>query len=164
MLANSPTLSRNVYSLPLPSLSSTLLMIISLTGYKLMNGIFRLVFPLNLAHGYIRYYYQYREDRLCACPLVVHGLLHTVPDIRFCGPSWTTWTFYMERYCGFLKTRLRSRKFPWANLNNTVLSYAYLEQLGVRYDLSDELAIFGRRKTGPSQSEKTFDHCEQIRL
>ncbi|KAJ7648917.1 hypothetical protein B0H17DRAFT_1147873 [Mycena rosella] len=47
---------------------------------------------------YERYYYQYREDRLRACPLVLYGLLHIVADIHFCGPSWTTWTFYMEHY------------------------------------------------------------------
>ncbi|KAJ7621835.1 hypothetical protein B0H17DRAFT_1290387 [Mycena rosella] len=112
---------------------------------------------------YERYYYQYREDRLRACPLVVHGLLHVVSDIRFCGPSWTTWTFYMERYCGFLKAGLRSRRFPWANLNNRVLNYAYLEQIGSRYDLTDELEIFGRRSRGPSQSEKVYaDYPENI--
>ena len=89
-------------------------------------------------------------------------MLHIVPDIQFCGPSWTTWTFYMERYCGFLKARLRSRKFPWANLNNTVLNYAYLEQIGERYDLADELAIYGIRKNGPSASEQTFENCVYI--
>ncbi|KAJ7652366.1 hypothetical protein DFH06DRAFT_1418733 [Mycena polygramma] len=107
---------------------------------------------------YERYYYQYREDRLCACPTVIHGLIHTVPGIRYCGPAWATWTFYMEHYCGFLKSRLRSRKFPWANLNNTVLNYAYLEQIGARYDLTDELAIYGRRRSGPSSSEQAFEH------
>ncbi|KAJ7271435.1 hypothetical protein B0H12DRAFT_996022, partial [Mycena haematopus] len=51
-------------------------------------------------------------------------MLHVCPDIRFCGPSWTTWTFLMERYCGFLKRGLRSRSQPWANLNNRMLHYA----------------------------------------
>ncbi|KAJ7124120.1 hypothetical protein C8R43DRAFT_1147581, partial [Mycena crocata] len=105
---------------------------------------------------YERTYYQYKEDRLCACPLVFHGMLHVVPDIRFCGPSWSTWTFYMERYCGFLKAGLRSKRFPWANLNNRILNYAYLEQLGSRYDLADELEIHGLRSRGPSQSEHVY--------
>ncbi|KAJ7077173.1 hypothetical protein B0H15DRAFT_755284, partial [Mycena belliarum] len=56
-------------------------------------------------------------------------LLHIPDDLLFCGPSWTTWTFWMERYCGFLQAGLRSKRFPWANLNNVVLQKAYLEQL-----------------------------------
>lgn len=89
-------------------------------------------------------------------------MLHVVADIRFCGPSWTTWTFYMERYCGFLKRGLRSRRFPWANLNNRVLHYAYLEQIGNRYDLTDELELFGRHGHGPSKSDQVYPHCESI--
>ncbi|KAF7335395.1 hypothetical protein MVEN_02192100 [Mycena venus] len=104
-----------------------------------------------------------REDRLCACPLVIHGMLHIVSDIRFCGPSWTTWTFYMERYCGFLKAGLRSRVYPWSNLNNRALNYTYLEQIGVRYDLSDELELYGRRH-GLSNSEKSFANYPHIVL
>ncbi|KAJ7266112.1 hypothetical protein C8J57DRAFT_1469942 [Mycena rebaudengoi] len=99
-------------------------------------------------------YYQYQEDRLCACPLVIHGIVHIPGDIRFCGPMWTTWTFFMERYCGFLKAGLRSKTHPWANLNNRITNYAYLEQIGARYDLTDELAIFGHRSEGSSRSEK----------
>ncbi|KAJ7457314.1 hypothetical protein FB451DRAFT_1142567 [Mycena latifolia] len=62
----------------------------------------------------------------------------------------------MERYCGFLKAGLRSKRFPWANLNNRVLNYARLEQIGHRYDLADELTIYGRRSSGPSQAEKVY--------
>lgn len=69
----------------------------------------------------------------------------------------------MERYCGFLKAGLRSRRFPWANLNKRVLNYAYLEQIGNRYDLADELEIFGRRSSGPSKAEKVYANCESIR-
>ncbi|KAJ6451861.1 hypothetical protein C8R47DRAFT_918466, partial [Mycena vitilis] len=56
-------------------------------------------------------------------------LFHVPDDILFCGPGWTTWTFWMERYCGFLKRALRSKKSPWSNLNNITLHRAYLEQL-----------------------------------
>lgn len=99
---------------------------------------------------------------MSACPLTIHGLLHVCQDIRFCGPSWTTWTFFMERYCGFLKCGLRSKRFPWANLNNRVLNYSYMEQIGVRYNLSEELAIFGLRSSGPSKAEHVYEHCESI--
>ncbi|KAJ6559293.1 hypothetical protein B0H10DRAFT_1672366, partial [Mycena sp. CBHHK59/15] len=56
-------------------------------------------------------------------------LLHVCPNICFCRPSWTMWTFYMEHYCGFLKAGLRSKRFLLANLNNCVLNYAYMEQI-----------------------------------
>ncbi|KAG1732993.1 hypothetical protein EDD22DRAFT_788134 [Suillus occidentalis] len=57
-----------------------------------------------------RYYYQYTEDRLSTCTLPIHGLLHVASGIRYCGPVWTSWTFYMERYCGFLQAHLHSRR------------------------------------------------------
>ncbi|KAJ7188518.1 hypothetical protein C8R46DRAFT_23318 [Mycena filopes] len=113
---------------------------------------------INWVEDYERFYYQYRADRLSVCLVVVHGMLHVVPDMRFCGPSWTTYTFYMERYCGFLKAGLRSKVHPWANLNNRILNYSYLEQLGVRYDLADELEVFGRRKRGLGEFDKIYPH------
>ncbi|KDQ49559.1 hypothetical protein JAAARDRAFT_200773 [Jaapia argillacea MUCL 33604] len=72
---------------------------------------------ISWVEDYERYYYQYEENRLLTCPLVVHGLLHVVQDIRYCGPVWTTWTFWMERFCGYMKSALKSRSQPWANLN-----------------------------------------------
>ncbi|TEB21275.1 hypothetical protein FA13DRAFT_1643122, partial [Coprinellus micaceus] len=59
-----------------------------------------------------RYYYQYKEARLATCLLTVHGLLHIVDIIRNCGPSWTTWTFFMERFCRALKRALSSKFQP----------------------------------------------------
>ncbi|KAJ7206334.1 hypothetical protein GGX14DRAFT_367370 [Mycena pura] len=106
---------------------------------------------------YVLYYYQFKEERLSACPLTVHGLLHVADDILFSGPSWTTWTFWMERYCGFLKASLRSKRHPWSNLNKNILHMAYLEQLGVRYDLEAEL--WDPNKLS-GKSEYTFEGCK----
>ncbi|PSR75060.1 hypothetical protein PHLCEN_2v9339 [Hermanssonia centrifuga] len=36
-----------------------------------------------------RYYYQYDDECLSVCLLVIHGLLHIPDDIRFCGPMWS---------------------------------------------------------------------------
>ncbi|KAF7374016.1 hypothetical protein MSAN_00282000 [Mycena sanguinolenta] len=114
---------------------------------------------------YEDYYYQYEEDRLSACPLTIHGLLHVPDDIRFCGPSWGTWTFWIERFCGYLQASLRSRRHPWANLNNHVLQLAYLEQLGARYDLTDELSRFNQPdKSKLSESEKMYDDYPDVIL
>jgi hypothetical protein len=106
-----------------------------------------------------RFYYQYAKERLPTCTLTIHGLIHVPDDILFCGPSWTTWTFWMERYCGFLKSALRSKQSPWANLNNIILHRAYLEQLDARYDVADELSSPHTRTHGLSCSEHKFDNC-----
>jgi hypothetical protein len=70
----------------------------------------------------------------------------------------------MERYCGFLKRGLTSRRYPWANLNNRVLNYAYLEQIGARYDLTEELSIFGMRSAAPSRYDRVYPNCESSSL
>ncbi|KAJ7152445.1 hypothetical protein C8R46DRAFT_1357483 [Mycena filopes] len=106
---------------------------------------------------YERYYYQFDESRLCACTLTIHGLLHVPDDLLFCGPMWTTWSFFIERYCGFLQKRLRSKRFPWANLNNTILHMAYLQQLGLRYDLEDELSSVVRSKKALNSSGTVYE-------
>ncbi|KIN99052.1 hypothetical protein M404DRAFT_966427 [Pisolithus tinctorius Marx 270] len=52
---------------------------------------------------YEKYYYQYHIEHLPACTLTVHSLLHITEGIHYCGPAWTTWSFFMERYCGTLQ-------------------------------------------------------------
>ncbi|KAJ7268898.1 hypothetical protein C8J57DRAFT_1435697 [Mycena rebaudengoi] len=101
-------------------------------------------------------YYQYDESQLSACPLTIHGWLHIPDDIRFCGPSSTTWSFFMERFCGWLQGGIRSRRYPWANLNTRILNIVYLEQLGCRYDLEAELSTSKKSKSSLSLSEKMF--------
>jgi hypothetical protein len=59
-----------------------------------------------------------------------------------------------------MQSGLRSRRYPWANLNNRVLHLAYLEQIGARYDLTDELSPFKHDKSQLSTSEKIYDDCE----
>jgi hypothetical protein len=41
-----------------------------------------------------------------------------------------------------------------------MLHYAYLEQIGARYDLAEELAIFGQRSPELSQHDSTYESCE----
>ena len=86
-----------------------------------------------------RYYYQYEEEHLSTCTLTMHGLLHVADNIHACGPVHTTWTFFMERFFGFMKQSLKSKKMPWANLNRQILHREYLNQLSYHYNLKDEL-------------------------
>jgi len=119
-----------------------------------------MIYCLLIAYFWNRYYYQYRENRLSACPLTIHGLLHIADNIRFCGPVWTAWTFYLERYCGFLSQGLHSKRQPWSNLNKRVLHMAYLGQLAARYDLDDELSSPSDEIRGQlSCKERIYDKC-----
>lgn len=56
-----------------------------------------------------RYYYQFNKHRLLACTLAIHGFLHLAEGIRHCGPIWTTWTFFIEQFCGKLQRTLHSQ-------------------------------------------------------
>ncbi|KAF7292263.1 hypothetical protein MKEN_01478100 [Mycena kentingensis (nom. inval.)] len=112
-----------------------------------------------------RLYFQYYEQRLSVCTLPIHGLLHVPGNIRNCGPSWTTWTFFMERYCGFLKLAVKSKRIPWANLTKRILYFAYLEQIAVRWDLTQEMALFGRvDRNSVSAFEHRYEHYPDVIL
>ncbi|KAG2046473.1 hypothetical protein BDR06DRAFT_922829 [Suillus hirtellus] len=114
---------------------------------------------------YERYYYQYDEARLPVCTLPVHGCLHVANDLRMSGPAWVHWTFYVERYCLFLKTGLRSRRNPWSGLSRVILFSSYLSQLSVKFDLSDELESFSmRRGQDILANEKLFESYPDLVL
>lgn len=119
--------------------------------------------PSKYLHPQSRYYYQYSESRLSTCVLTIHGLLHVVDDIKNCGPSWTTWTFFMERFCGSLKRALRSKRYPWANLSKRALHISWRNQLAYRYDLKEELSEPNncyRDSDDLTRNEKRYKNCE----
>ncbi|KAJ7057459.1 hypothetical protein C8F01DRAFT_1152228, partial [Mycena amicta] len=62
----------------------------------------------------------------------------------------------MERYCGFLKHGLHSRKRPHANLSRRLLHLMFVEQIGLRYDLTEELAIFRPLRKAVTKTERKF--------
>lgn len=71
----------------------------------------------------------------------------------------------MERICGDFQQNLRSKSSPWSNLNKRVLQGAYLDQLGNRFDLDEELAQVGRHPPGSlTRGEKVFDDCKCLLL
>ncbi|KAI4518977.1 hypothetical protein K525DRAFT_171142, partial [Schizophyllum commune Loenen D] len=66
-------------------------------------------------------------------------LLHIADSIEAMGPVWTYWAFPMERYCGKLQRMMRSRRFPWSNLDAQVLANAQLDHIKLRYNIDQEL-------------------------
>ncbi|QRV81791.1 Transposase family Tnp2 protein [Ceratobasidium sp. AG-Ba] len=92
-------------------------------------------------------YYQKSRDRIRACTLPLHALLHIADDIETMGPVWCYWAFPMERYCGSLSRASKSRRFPYASLNRRVLQISQLAQLKLIYGLREHLDISRRHLT-----------------
>ncbi|KAJ3502398.1 hypothetical protein NMY22_g18601 [Coprinellus aureogranulatus] len=90
---------------------------------------------------YEEIYYQRDPDRLSACPVTIHSLLHIVDGILLLGPVWVYWSFAMERFCGKLGKLIRSRRFPFSHLDNQVLAHAQMVQIKNRYHLQDVLSL-----------------------
>ncbi|KAJ3525650.1 hypothetical protein NMY22_g10485 [Coprinellus aureogranulatus] len=90
---------------------------------------------------YERLYYQYKDERISACPLTIHALLHIADGIEFMGPVWVYWAFGMERYCGKLARMIKSRRFPFANLDNQVLTQSQLQCIASHHNIHQEIAL-----------------------
>jgi hypothetical protein len=93
------------------------------------------------------HYYQNKPDRLRACTLPLHSLLHIADDIENMGPIWCYWAFPMERFCGALARANKSRRFPYIGLNRNVLQVAQLAQIKLIYGLTNRLNLNERRST-----------------
>lgn len=87
-----------------------------------------------------RLYYQLSPQRLSACPVTVHALLHIADGIEASGPVWAYWAFPMERFCGILQPWIKSRRFPFANLDNHVVAMAQISHIKIRYNLHEKLS------------------------
>lgn len=67
-----------------------------------------------------------------------------------------TWSFYMERYCGFLKRALRSRSQPWRNLDERIKHFAYITQIRMRFNLQHDLDLLIEDPANDSEDEDIF--------
>ncbi|EUC62864.1 transposase family Tnp2 protein [Rhizoctonia solani AG-3 Rhs1AP] len=96
---------------------------------------------------YEQIYYQFDEERLQTCPVNLHYLLHVVDSIEFLGPIWCYWTYPMERFCSYIGSSVKSRRYPYANIDQRVLNRARLQIILWRYRLYGQ-APFVPRKRG----------------
>lgn len=112
-----------------------------------------------LMNTYVRYYYQFNADRLPACNLIIHGLLHLVDGIDYNGPVWVTWSFFMERFCGILKQKIKQKSNPRGTLNSRILEITYFQQLPTLYEgVDDILEVDNTPDT--SKFEKIIPGCK----
>jgi len=64
-----------------------------------------------------------------------------------------------------LQLGLRSKSQPGGNLAKRIEHMSYLGQLGARYNLQDELSVYGRSPDdGPRRNEKVYPNCEYMYL
>ncbi|CEL54833.1 hypothetical protein RSOLAG1IB_11778 [Rhizoctonia solani AG-1 IB] len=84
---------------------------------------------------YEQIYYQFDEQRLQTCPVNLHYLLHLVDSIEFLGPVWCYWTYPMERFCSYIGKSVKSRRYPYANIDQRVLNRARLQIILWKYRL-----------------------------
>ncbi|KAG8729570.1 hypothetical protein FRC10_003791 [Ceratobasidium sp. 414] len=84
---------------------------------------------------YEKYYYQYNQARLPACPLTIHALLHMPYYLRRTGPLWASWAFVMERFCGHLLPAIKNCVRPYEHIDNFVQRRAQMHIVSRIYDL-----------------------------
>ena len=88
-----------------------------------------------------RIYYQLSPDRVSACPVTIHAILHIPDSIEASGPVWVSWAFPTERYCGSLVPAIRSRRFPFPSLDRYIAELAQLTQIKMLYNLEEILSL-----------------------
>ncbi|QRV85581.1 Transposase family tnp2 [Ceratobasidium sp. AG-Ba] len=90
---------------------------------------------------YEKLYYREKSDRLRACTLPIHALLHIADDIRNMGPVWAYWAFPMERFNGSLAHANLNCRFVWASLDRHLLEVTQLSQIKLIFGLKDALSL-----------------------
>ena len=104
-----------------------------------MKGMAPLISPqLCSRRPEVRYYYQYKPERLPCMTLTVHGLLHVADTIERIGPVWAWWSFPVERQCGRLQRHIASRRHPFANLDNHIMLANQLKAAKLIYNVTNE--------------------------
>ncbi|XP_006462022.1 hypothetical protein AGABI2DRAFT_143728 [Agaricus bisporus var. bisporus H97] len=113
---------------------------------------------------YEKLYYQHKPERLLACPLTVHVLLHIGWSIRTMGPVWTYWAFPMERHCNLLLTSIGSQRHPYASMNAFVTATAQLVQIRLKFDAHQILCLKPPEKFRGTVAQKTVPMFQGLAL
>ncbi|GES94501.1 transposase domain-containing protein [Rhizophagus clarus] len=74
-------------------------------------------------------YFKQDQERLSACRICFHYLLHISENIEYSGPCWAYWQFPMERLCGMLIPMVYSKLRPYTSLSNNLTLLDQLNHL-----------------------------------
>lgn len=83
-----------------------------------------------------RLYYQHDYQRLPACRLVFHQLLHVASAVRDFGPLPVYWSFVMERYVGILGGLVRNHSSVNQNMAQSALLMEQRRHVTTKFSLS----------------------------
>ncbi|KAJ8091123.1 hypothetical protein PM082_024604 [Marasmius tenuissimus] len=111
---------------------------------------------------YEKLYYQYDPECARACPLTLHALLHIVDGLKWVGPVWTYWAFPMEHYCGWLQPAIKSRRHPFAAIDNYITSFVQLSHIKIMYNLHDKLEMRPHKKRAMKTPSGSFSHPDYL--
>ncbi|KAG8680797.1 hypothetical protein FRC09_017967 [Ceratobasidium sp. 395] len=80
-------------------------------------------------------YFQHDEERLPACPLTIHALLHIPHYLRRTGPPWASWCFVMERFGNHVLPAVKNRVRPYDHMDNFVQRRSQMQVVSRIHDL-----------------------------
>lgn len=69
----------------------------------------------------------------------------------------------MERFCGSLQPAIKSRRYPYASIDNYIVATAQLSQIKLRYNLTQELSLLPPT-TAHTRGEHQIDACKSAIL
>jgi hypothetical protein len=95
-------------------------------------------FVLFIILTFYRLYYCHLPSRVNLCRTTVHALLHVVSGIRYLGPPWVYWEWFMERYCKRLGDIILSARNPWPSIDEYILVTTQASVVSLRYSLTRE--------------------------
>lgn len=85
-------------------------------------------------------------DRILACPLNVHAMIHIANDTRHAGPLLCIWEYVTKRFMGQISRGIRSRRYPFAQLSENVKKREQMKLVIAKYGLENELAFRAERR------------------
>lgn len=93
-----------------------------------------------------RLYYRYDMERISACPLTAHAMIHLASDTRHAGPLSRIWEYVTERFMGRIARSVTSRQYPFSQLAETIKRTEQIKVVALRYGLEDQLKLERTRR------------------
>jgi hypothetical protein len=116
-------------------------------GLFSLRGTCRACAPMLLLTIHSRLYYMNNLDRLSACTLTIHALLHIADAIEAMGPVWAAWAFPTERGCGRIQRSVKGKRFLYSSIDKYVLQESQLAIVKLKYAfMMAELALKSKSK------------------
>jgi hypothetical protein len=85
-------------------------------------------------------------ERISACPLTLHAMIHLASDTRNAGPLSRIWEYVTERFMGRIARSITSRQYPFSQLAETVKRTEQIKVVALRYGLEDQLKLERTRR------------------